>query len=308
MRYQSILETIGKTPLVRINRSGFTGELYAKLEGFNPGGSIKDRVAVHMIKKALESGELKRSMTILEATSGNTGIGLAMAGAVLGIKVHIVMSEGVSPERVRIVESLGAEITFSPADRHTDGAIIMAEQIFRRAPESFFRPDQFSNPANPAVHREATAREIWEEMEEEVDFVIAGMGSTGTLMGFSDFFSSKAGNVSIIGVRPAVNEVIDGIKTSKTSLTPALYEEMKIDEIYEITRQESLQAARRLIREEGIFAGISGGAVYAAFLQNQQKLERKKGVLVIADNSFRYMESGLFDPSCCRKETPAVCL
>lgn len=308
MRYQSILETIGKTPLVRINRSGFAGELYAKLEGFNPGGSIKDRVAVHMIKKALESGELKRSMTILEATSGNTGIGLAMAGAVLGIKVHIVMSEGVSPERVRILQALGAEITFSPADRHTDGAIIMAEQIFRRAPERFFRPDQFSNPANPAIHRETTAREIWEEMEEEVDFVIAGMGSTGTLMGFADFFASRSTNVRIMGVRPAVGETIDGIKTSKTSLTPALYEEMKIDKIYEIRRQESLQAARRLIREEGIFAGISGGAVYAAFLQNQQKLERKKGVLVIADNSFRYMESGLFDPSCCREETLAICL
>ena len=306
MRYHSILETIGKTPLVRINRSGFNGELYAKLEGFNPGGSIKDRVAAHMIRKALESGELRPGMTILEATSGNTGIGLALAGAVLGITVHIVMSEGVSPERIRILQALGAEITFSPADRHTDGAIILAEQIFRRDPERYYRPDQFSNPANPGIHRDATAREIWEEMEGHIDFIIAGMGSTGTLMGFADFFASRSKNVRIMGVRPAVGETIDGIKTFKTSLTPALFKETKIHEIVEVTRNEAFKAARRLIREEGIFTGISGGAVYGAFLQNLKPLEGKTGVMIIADNSFRYMESGLLDPSCCRERAPAL--
>jgi|MTBAKSStandDraft_2_1061841.scaffolds.fasta_scaffold02340_2 cysteine synthase len=308
MRYHSILEAIGKTPLVRINRSGFQGELYAKLEGFNPGGSIKDRVAAQMIQKALESGELRPGMTILEATSGNTGIGLALTGAVLGIKVHIVMSEGVSPERIRILRALDAEITFSPAEQQTDGAIVLAEQIFRQAPDRYYRPDQFSNPANPGVHRETTAREIWDELEGKVDFIIAGMGSTGTLMGFGEFFSSRVKNVHIVGVRPAVREIIDGIKTFETSLTPALYKEKRVHEIREVTRDDALRAARRLIREEGIFAGISGGAVYAAFLRNQRRFHGKQGVMIIADNSFRYMESGLFDPSCHRKEAAAFSL
>jgi len=308
MLYNSVLDLIGNTPLVPIYHSGFKGALFAKLEGLNPGGSIKDRPALHMIRQALKSGDLQPGMTILEATSGNTGIGLALAGALLHIPVHIVMSESASPERVKILGALNARISFSPAELHTDGAIRLAEKIYSRSPEAFYRPDQFSNHANRDIHARTTAKEIWNDLEGDIDAVIAGTGSTGTLMGLSSFFKTTQRKVRIIGVRPAQGEIIDGIKDIHSSMRPPLWDETQIHALWDVSRREAIAAARRMIREEGIFAGISSGALYAAFLQNQRTLWGKRVVLILADNSFRYMESDLFDPSCITADAlaPAV--
>ena len=296
--YNNILDKIGNTPMVPVTRltSGTNVEILAKLEGFNPGGSIKDRPALKMIEEAEKSGALNKEKTILEATSGNTGIGLAMVAAVKGYKILLTMSEAVSEERVKILAALGAEIEFTPAHLGTDGAIEHVYNLARENPEKFWLADQFNNEANWKAHYESTAMEIWEQTDGQVNAVVATMGTTGTLMGISRRFKELDPSVQIIGVEPYLGHKIQGLKNMKESYQPGIFEKERADQIIKIEDEEAFETARMLARKEGIFVGMSSGAAMAVALKVARKMERGRIVVLLADGGERYLSTPLFMP------------
>ena len=296
--YNNILDKIGKTPLVPITRlfSNSDVEILAKLASFNPGGSIKDRPALKMIEEAEKSGELRKGKTILEATSGNTGIGLAMVAAVKGYDVLLTMSEAVSEERVKILAALGAEIEFTPAHLGTDGAIEHVYNLARENPERFWLADQFNNEANWMAHYEGTAMEIWEQTEGRLDAIVTTMGTTGTLMGISRRFKELDPSVQIIGVEPYLGHKIQGLKNMKESYQPGIFEKKRADQIIKIEDEEAFEASRMLARKEGIFVGMSSGAAMAVALKIARKMKQGRIVVIFADGGERYLSTPLFMP------------
>jgi len=294
--YNNILDKIGNTPMVPVTRltSGTDVEILAKLEGFNPGGSIKDRPALKMIEEAEKSGALKKGKTILEATSGNTGIGLALVAAVKGYDILLTMSEAVSEERVKILAALGAELEFTPAHLGTDGAIEHVYNLARENPEKFWLADQFNNDANWMAHYESTAMEIWEQTEGRLDAIIATMGTTGTLMGISRRFKELDPSVQIIGVEPYLGHKIQGLKNMKESYRPGIFEKKRADQIVKIEDEEAFETSRMLARKEGIFVGMSSGAAMAVALKVARKMERGRIVVLLADGGERYLSTPLF--------------
>jgi len=294
--HNNILDKIGNTPLVSIARltSGTDVEILAKLEGLNPGGSIKDRPALKMIEEAEKSGALIKGKTILEATSGNTGIGLAMVAAVKGYDILLTMSEAVSEERVKILAALGAEIEFTPAHLGTDGAIEHVYNLARENPEKFWLADQFNNDANWMAHYESTAMEIWEQTEGRLDAIVATMGTTGTLMGISRRFKELDPSVQIIGVEPYLGHKIQGLKNMKESYQPGIFERERADRIINIEDEEAFETSRMLARKEGIFVGMSSGAAMAVALKVARKMERGRIVVLLADGGERYLSTPLF--------------
>lgn len=294
--HNNILDKIGNTPLVPVTRltSGTDVEILAKLEGFNPGGSIKDRPALKMIEEAEKSGALIKGKTILEATSGNTGIGLAMVAAVKGYDILLTMSEAVSEERVKILAALGAEIEFTPAHLGTDGAIEHVYNLARENPEKFWLADQFNNNANWMAHYESTAMEIWEQTEGRLDAIVATMGTTGTLMGISRRFKELDPSVQIIGVEPYLGHKIQGLKNMKESYQPGIFERKRADQIINIEDEEAFETSRMLARKEGIFVGMSSGAAMAVALKVARKMERGRIVVLLADGGERYLSTPLF--------------
>ena len=295
-KYNNILDTIGNTPLVPITRllSGTNVEILAKLEGFNPGGSIKDRPALKMIETAEQSGALNKSKTILEATSGNTGIGLALVAAVKGYEILLTMSEAVSEERVKILAALGAELEFTPAHLGTDGAIEHVYNLARENPEKFWLADQFNNEANWMAHYEGTAPEIWEQTEGRLDAIVATMGTTGTLMGISRRIKELNPAVRIIGVEPYLGHKIQGLKNMKESYQPGIFEKTRADRIINIEDDEAFETARMLARKEGIFVGMSSGAAMAVALKVAREMESGRIVVLLADGGERYLSTSLF--------------
>ncbi|MCM1036310.1 MAG: cysteine synthase family protein [Bacteroides sp.] len=294
---QNILETIGSTPLVRINRLNPNPavNIYAKLEGFNPTGSIKDRIALRMVEDAERRGVLRPGMTIIEPTSGNTGIGLAMVGVVKGYDVEIVMSEGVSVERRTIIRSYGAKVTLTPADEGTDGAIRMARRLVVDNPGRYFMPDQFSNAANYMAHYLSTALEIWEQTGGCVDYLVCALGTSGTIMGVSRFMRALNPDVRVVCAHPVRGHYIQGLKNMDEAIVPAIYDPAKIDVQEMVSSEEAIEMARRIIREEGIFAGMSSGAAMLAATRVVQGLSGGNVVVIFPDRAEKYLSTVMFD-------------
>ena len=295
----SILQTIGMTPMVRLSRiNDVEGvNIFAKLEGFNPTGSIKDRIALKMIEDAEASGRLRPGMTIIEPTSGNTGIGLAMLGVVKGYDVEIVMSEGVSAERRVIIRSYGAKVTLTPADEGTDGAIRLAHKLVEENPGKYFMPDQFGNASNYQAHYENTALEIWSQTGGKIDYLVCALGTSGTIMGISRFLKALKPEIKIVCAHPVRGHYIQGLKNMDEAIVPEIYDPSKIYIQQMVSSEEAIEMARRLIRTEGIFAGMSSGAAMLAALRTAESAPAGSNIVVVfPDRAEKYLSTIMFDP------------
>jgi cysteinyl-tRNA synthetase len=290
------LEIIGNTPLVRFRRicPNPNVEIWAKLECTNPGGSVKDRIAKSMIEAAEASGELTRDKVILEATSGNTGIGLALVGSVKGYKVLLAMSEAVSQERCQILSALGADFLRTPARLGTDGAIEAVYRLLRRDPGKYFIPDQYNNPANPLAHYNGTALEVWEQTGGRITHLVATMGTSGTLMGMSRRLRELNPEVRIIGVEPYLGHKIQGLKNMKEAYRPGIFDRKRLEEKVNIKDEDAYETSRLLAREEGLFVGMSSGAAAYVALQLAKDLPRGVIVVILPDGGERYLSTTLF--------------
>jgi cysteine synthase B len=296
----SVLDAIGNTPLVRLDRVNPDPRvrLLAKLEGSNPGGSVKDRIALEMVRDGLDRGALRPGKTILEATSGNTGIGLAMVGAALGYPVKLAMPECVSLERRRTLEAFGAELVLTEGCLGTDGAIRMAERIYESDPETYFLPDQFKNPANVLAHYRHTGREIWEQTGGAVDAFVAGLGTTGTIMGVGRRLKENNPAVQIVAVEPTVGHKIQGLKNMEESIVPAIYEPAKLDRKITVRDEDAFEMTRQLAQREGLFVGMSSGAAVVGALEVARDLSAGTVVVLICDRGDRYLSTNLFTSIC----------
>jgi cysteine synthase B len=296
----AMVHSIGNTPLVDISRlvNKPNVRLLAKLEGSNPGGSVKDRPALYMIEKAEEAGQLTRDKIILEPTSGNTGIAIAMIGAAKGYRVKLVMPACVSAERRGVLEAYGAEVVLSPGCEATDGAIRLAHRILAENPDRYFMPNQYANPNNPLAHYETTAPEIFEQTAGEIDYFVAGMGTSGTLMGCSRFFAEKKPEVLIVGIEPTLGHRVQGLKNMQEAIVPEIYADERLHRKLVIEDEVAYDAARMLALKEGIFAGMSSGAAVAGALQLAAEIESGTIVVILPDRGDRYLSTNLFRSSC----------
>ena len=297
-----VLDSIGNTPLVKLESLNTKPgvKILAKLEGNNPGGSVKDRIAYYMIKSAEVADQIKKGNTILEATSGNTGIGLAMVSAALGYKVVLVMPECVSLERRKILEAFGAEIVLSPGNEGTDGAIKLAGRMKEESPGKYFMPNQFDNPANVLAHYETTGREIIEQTNGEIDYFVAGMGTTGTLMGAGKRLKEFNSTVAVVGVEPFLGHKIQGLKNMQESIVPKIFDPKFPDEIIRVNDDDAFSTTRRLALQEGIFAGMSSGAAVFGALIIAKRIERGTIVVILPDRGDRYLSTSLFTSVCAK--------
>lgn len=294
----NILGTIGSTPMVRINRlnSNPNVNIYAKLEGLNPTGSIKDRIALRMVETAEREGRLRKGHTIIEPTSGNTGIGLAIAGIVKGYPVEIVMSSAVSIERRKIIRSYGAKVILTPADEGTDGAIRLARKMVAENPDKYFMPDQFANAANYLAHYEKTAIEIWQQTDGQIDYLVCAVGTSGTLMGLSRFLRTMKPDIKVVCAHPIKGHYIQGLKNMEEAIVPQIYNPDLIDIQEMIESEEAINMARQIIAKEGIFAGMSSGAAMIAALRTAEKMEKGNIVVVFPDRAEKYLSTSMFEP------------
>lgn len=297
-----IFSAIGNTPLVELKTltNGSRVRIFGKLEGSNPGGSVKDRPAYYMIKKAVESGELTKDKIILEPTSGNTGIAIAMIGAAKGYRVKLVMPGCVSVERSRILEAYGAEAVLTPACEGTDGAIRLARKMLAEEPDKYYMPDQFTNENNSLSHYETTGPEIFAQTEGKIDVFIAGMGTTGTLMGTGRYLKEKKPDIKIIGVEPNIGHAIQGLKNMEEAIVPKIYHPEQMDEKVNIEDDEAYETARLLATKEGIFVGMSSGAAIAAALREAEKRDSGIIVAILPDRGDRYLSTTLFRSICAK--------
>ena len=295
--YNNILEAIGNTPLVRINRMNPNPNvpMYAKLEGFNPTGSIKDRIALKMIEQAEEEGTLTKGKTILEPTSGNTGIGLAMIGRVKGYDVEIVMSSAVSIERQKMIKAFGAKVTLSPADGGTDGAIMKAKELLKQNPDKYFNPNQFSNKYNKLAHYSTTGKEIWEQTDGKVTHLVCSLGTSGTIMGVGKFLKEKNPKIKIVEAHPVKGHYIQGLKNMEEAIVPSIYDPSQIDESIMIESEEAYEKAREIASKEGIFVGMSSGAAILAAIRVIEKLSSGLVVVIFHDRGEKYLSTKLFE-------------
>lgn len=293
----NILQCIGRTPMVRINRLNPNPDvnIFAKVEGFNPTGSIKDRIAVRMLEAAEAAGKLYPGKTIIEATSGNSGIGLAAAGVVKNYPVEIVMSDAVSVERRKIIRSFGAKVILTPGADGTDGAIRLARRMVAENPEKYYMPDQFSNSANYLAHYERTALEIWEQTEGKIDYLVCALGTSGTIMGISRFLRALKPDVKVVCAQPVKGHYIQGLKNMEEAIVPGIYDPDKIDVQEMIESEEAIEMARRIILQEGIFAGMSSGAAMLAAARTAEKIKEGNIVVVFPDRADKYLSTVMFD-------------
>ncbi len=294
--YDNILQLIGNTPLILVSRLNPNPnvDIYAKLESQNPGGSVKDRIALQMIEDAERRGELTSEKTIIEATSGNTGIGMAMVAAVKGYRISLAMPETASQERQKILKALGAEILLTSGALGTDGSIEKVYELVRRFPDRYYMPDQFNNEDNWKAHYYTTAPEIWEQTEGKVTHVIMTLGTTGTAIGVTRRLKEYEKNVRTIAVEPYMGHKIQGLKNMKESYVPGIFDKEIMDEIVHIEDAEAFETARRLAREEGLFVGMSAGASMAAALRIASDLTRGTIVAILPDGGERYLSTNLF--------------
>ena len=294
---ENILGTIGNTPMVRINRLNPNPEvnIFAKLEGFNPTGSIKDRIALKMIEDAEADGRLKPGQTIIEPTSGNTGIGLAIIGIIKGYAVEIVMSKAVSIERRKIIRSYGATVTLTPADEGTDGAIRLARKKVTEHPDRYFMPDQFRNAANYLAHYQSTALEIWQQTDGKIDYLACALGTSGTIMGLSKFLKVMKPDIKVVCAHPTRGHYIQGLKNMEEAIVPDIYDPSRIDIQEMVESEEAIAMARRIISEEAIFAGMSSGAAMLAAVRTAGRIDKGNIVVVFPDRAEKYLRTVMFD-------------
>jgi len=297
-----ILECIGNTQIARIENINPNPKvkLFAKLEGNNPSGSVKDRIALSMIKAAEGNGKLTRDKIILEATSGNTGIGLAMVASAKKYRVKLTMPACVSIERRRILEAFGAELIISPSEEGTDGAIRLAHQIFSEDPDTYFMPNQFDNEANVLAHYETTGKEVIEQTDGKISHFIAGMGTTGTLMGTGKRLKEYDKNIKIIGVEPVAGHRIQGLKNMSECIAPKIFDPKKLDERYLVNDDEAFDTTRMLAIKEGIFVGMSSGAAMHVALRKSSELKEGVIVVIFPDRGDRYLSTALFTSVCAK--------
>ena len=296
----TLADSIGNTPLVDIsilaNKPGV--RILAKLEGSNPGGSIKDRPALYMIEKAEQSGELTHDKIILEPTSGNTGIAIAMIGAAKGYQVKLVMPACVSAERRGVLEAYGAEVVLSPGCEATDGAIRLAHKILQESPEKYYMPNQYANPNNPLAHYETTGPEIMQQCGGDIDYFVAGLGTSGTLMGLSRYFADFAPQVKMIGIEPTLGHKVQGLKNMEEAIVPEIYDENKLHQKIVIEDAEAYETTRQLATTLGIFVGMSSGAAAAGALRVANQIDSGTIVTILPDRGDRYLSTNLFRSHC----------
>jgi cysteine synthase B len=295
----SVLELIGNTPLVEIQRvrDGVAPgvRLFGKIEGFNPGGSVKDRPALKMIQEGIRQGRLVPGKTILDSTSGNTGIALAMIGAALGYPVELVMPANVSRERKQMVAAFGARAIFSDPLEGSDGAIRLCREVLAADPERYFKPDQYNNEANPLAHYETTGPEIWRQTEGRVTHFVAGIGTGGTIMGTGRFLKSKNPDLQVIAAEPEdAFHGLEGLKHMASSIVPGIYHEDELDLKLGIATDEAYDMVYRLGREEALLVGQSCGAAYVAALRVARTLREGTIVVLFADFGDRYLSTNLW--------------
>ena len=301
-RFESVLDLVGNTPLVRLHRLPVEGaaSVWAKLEAYNPAGSVKDRIGLSMIQAGEASGALKPGGVIVEPTSGNTGIGLAMVAAVKGYRLILTMPETMTAERRALLRAYGAELILTPGDEGMQGSIAKAQKLAQN--HGYFMPQQFQNPANPEIHRRTTAREILEQVDE-LDAFVAGVGTGGTVTGVGQVLKEERPGVRVVAVEPAGSPVLSGGPSGKHKIpgigagfVPDVLDSSVLDEIIRVDDEDAWRTARRLAREEGILSGISSGAAAWAALQIAQQLGSEKTVVVVLpDTGERYLSTGLFD-------------
>ena len=298
----SIIDSIGNTPLVELNNLNGNPRvrLMAKLEGSNPGGSVKDRAAYYMLKEAIQSGELSPGKTIIEPTSGNTGIALAMMGAAMGYKVELTMPQCVSVERQRAIEAFGAVIGLTPGDKATDGAIVRAHQILQENPDQYYMPNQFDNENNVLAHYETTGPEIFAQTNGEVDVFVAGLGTTGTLMGVSRYLRERKPSARIVGIEPELDHKIQGLKNMNESIVPRIFQKDALDDKLVISDEEAFENTRLLAIREGVFVGMSSGAALAGALKVAREMNSGTLVVLLPDRGDRYLSTCLFMSTCAK--------
>ena len=302
----NITELVGNTPLVKLNcvTDGAEANVLAKLEFFNPGSSVKDRIAVAMIDAAEKAGKINKNTTIVEPTSGNTGIGLAMVCAARGYKLIITMPETMSRERRMLMRAYGAELVLTPGPEGMGGAIAKAKELAEANPDSFFIPQQFENPANPEVHRNTTAVEIWNDTDGKVDIVVAGVGTGGTITGIGEVLKAKNPSIQVVAVEPAASPVLSGgpkgphpIQGIGAGFVPSILNTEIYDEIIQVPSEAAFETARAVGSQEGVLVGISSGAAVWAAVQLAKRPENKGKniVVIIPSNGERYLSTPLFE-------------
>jgi cysteine synthase B len=298
MKHDDILGLIGNTPVVGVHALSPNPDvrIWAKLEGQNPGGSSKDRIALQMVTMAERDGTLTPGATILEPSSGNTGIGLALVAKLRGYRLRVVMPENVSIERRQLLEIFGAEVTLSPGDEGSNGAIRMAEKIHAEAPERYVFLFQYGNPANPLAHYEHTGPEILRDVPE-IDVFVAGLGTSGTLMGVGRYLKQHKPSVKVVAVEPPAGELVQGLRNLEDGFVPPIFDPGVLDRKFIVRPRESIEGTRRLLDECGVFAGISSGAAVAGALKMAATMERGSIVTLLPDGGWKYLSSGAWtDP------------
>ena len=290
-----ILNLVGNTPLVELRKVTVNKsvKIYGKLEGNNPGGSVKDRAAYGMIKGAIDRGEITDGIKLIEATSGNTGIALAMIASLFGIKIELVMPEDATRERVLTMEAFGAKVILTPKANSMEGAIDYANEQMTKG--GYLMLNQFSNPDNPGMHYKTTGPEIWNDTEGKITHFVSSMGTTGTIMGVSKYLKEVNPNVQIVGCQPTDGSRIPGIRKWPEAYLPKIFDRSRVDRVIELDEKEARIMARRLAREEAIFSGMSSGGAAHAAIELSKELEEGVIVFIVCDRGDRYLSSDLFD-------------